>query len=416
MENLVVNMSVWGVVFVLLTTIRIAFRATITTSISRLSVISGLFYEKIHVFLQQAYKPLILSVLSAFVLFVCYKITGDRYLSMWAGAVMGGVTSIGVGALLKPGLASFSIDTASYSQRTHKSVQLLLDEKNINNAGTLFVGLLSLLLVLINYQSTFNWNSYAVLSLLASFASGASGLLLCMHAYEFATTHYILTQHKSPTTSRAVSGKILNDERFDTLLGTLAGAMLLGTTLCNISMFQNFWLLASPVLLPLALTISGVSISSLAATLGRFNGWKKDPVAYLSEKMVSAVIMIISAFFITQHLLPSYWVCNGIEYTAMQVFYAAQAGIIGGLLTNKVAQGYKTFHRKYFSYLARKSFRVTMMDSVFHFTISTLSALLPIFLISIPMLFSYQLVGLYGIVIALVAMLANLSTQLTTGK
>jgi Na+/H+-translocating membrane pyrophosphatase len=54
------------------------------------------------------------------------------------------------------------------------------------------------------------------------------------------------------------------------------------------------------------------------------------------------------------------------------------------------------------------------MDSVFHFVINSLSTLLPVALIVLPILFSYQLVGLYGIVIALVAMLANISTKLIT--
>jgi Na+/H+-translocating membrane pyrophosphatase len=100
----------------------------------------------------------------------------------------------------------------------------------------------------------------------------------------------------------------------------------------------------------------------------------------------------------------------------MHVFYAAQAGIIAGLLTNKVIKGYNALHRKYFSYLAKKSFRVNLMDSVFHFIVNSFSALLPVVLIMFSILFSYQLVGLYGIVIALIAMLANLSTQLTMGK
>jgi Na+/H+-translocating membrane pyrophosphatase len=186
--------------------------------------------------------------------------------------------------------------------------------------------------------------------------------------------------------------------------------------MCEISAFKQLWIPASPVILPLALTISGVGISSVMATIANIKDWKKDPVAYLTEKMVTALLMIVAAFVICQYLLPSYWVCNGTEYTSMQVFYAAQAGIIGGLLTNKVVQGYNALHRKYFSYLARKSFRISFMDSVFHFIINTFSMLLPVLLIMLSILFSYELVGLYGIVIALITMLANLSTQLTTGK
>jgi Na+/H+-translocating membrane pyrophosphatase len=236
-----------------------------------------------------------------------------------------------------------------------------------------------------------------------------------MHLYEF-VSFASADSLQDRDTQHTNSGKILSNDRFDTLAGALVAAMLMGATLCDISAFQKLWLPASPVIYPLALTISGVGISSCMATLAKIMGWKKDPAAYLTEKMASALLMIVAAFAITQYLLPSYWVCNGVEYTSMHVFYAAQAGIIAGLLTNKVIKGYNALHRKYFSYLAKKSFRVNLMDSVFHFIVNSFSALLPVVLIMFSILFSYQLVGLYGIVIALIAMLANLSTQLTMGK
>jgi hypothetical protein len=408
-------MSIGGVIILLLTTLRIAFKTGFTEGVNSISLLIRFFLYKTHLFLQQAYKPFTLSLLSAFVLFVCYKITGDRYMSMWISAAMSGVLSIGISAVINPGIAGFTLGLEPRHNKTYKAIRIILDEKHINNGGTLFICLVSLLLVLINYQTGYSWNAYTVLSLAASFAIGASGLLLCMHLYEFSGNHAADISDSQPVKSVTCS-KILSNDRFDTLTGTLVAAMLLGTTMCDISAFQKLSIPASPLILPLALSIAGVGISSFTATLAKIKGWKKDPAAYLSEKMVSALLMITAAFAITQYLLPSFWVCNGTEYTSMQVFYAAQAGIIGGLLTNKVVQGYHALHRKYFSYLAKKSFRVSIMDSIFHFIINTISTLLPVVLIMLSILFSYELVGLYGIVIALIAMLANLSTQLTTGK
>jgi hypothetical protein len=334
---------------------------------------------------------------------------------MWISAAMSGVLSIGISAVLKPGISGLFSGLEPKQNKTDKAIRIILDEKHINNGGTLFICLVSLLLVLINYQTGYSWNAYTVLSLAASFAMGASGLLLCMHIYEFRDNLASATFENSFLNPTA-SGKILNNDRFDTLTGTLVAAMLLGTTMCDLNAFQQLSLPASPIILPLALTISGVGISSVAATLAKIKGWKKDPIAYLTEKMISALIMIVAAFMITQYLLPSFWVWNGTEYTSMQVFYAVQAGIIGGLLTNKVVQGYHALHRKYFSYLAKKSFTVSIMDSVFHFIVNGISALLPVILIMLSILFSYKLVGLYGMVVALIAMLSNLSTKLTTGK
>jgi hypothetical protein len=408
MENILTNMSIGGVVVVLLTTLKVILRRSLINNAPKTSLLIQVILHKSHQFLQRAYKSLTLCILSAFVLFVCYKITRDQYMTMWVSAVIAGVLSIGLSAVLKSGMYWIRMGVSQSSKGG--AIRIVLDEKHIGNGGTLFISLVSLLIVLLNYQAAYTWNAFTVMSLAASFAIGASGLLLCMHMYECFSGYAVAGRYSTS------SARMLSNDRFDALMGTLVAAMLLGTTMCEINSFQRLWLPAGPVVLPLLLTISGVGISSVAATLAKIKGWEKEPVAYLTEKMVSALLMIVAAFVITQYLLPAFWVRNGTEYTSMQVFYAAQAGIIGGLLTNKVIQAYYALHRKYFAYLAKKSFSASIMDTVFHFFINTISTCLPVIFIVLSIVFSYKLVGLYGIVIALVAMLANISTQLTTRK
>jgi hypothetical protein len=395
----------------LITTLRYTLRVSVLQNADEISNLLNTATQKAHLFILHSYKPFTLFLLSTFTLFVCYKITADRYVSMWGSASIAGVLSIGMGMIVRPVIAHY-LTNIELQNRFDKLIEIVCSEKNINNTGTCFMSLTSLLVVFTSYQSVLSWNAYTVLSLSAGFALGASGLLLCLQAYEVVTVPYTSSYSKFA----AQSSKVLNNDKFDSLAGSLIAAMLLGTTFCQINAFQGMSMPANTVLLPLALTISGVSISSVASTLATARGWKKDPIVYLTEKMVSALLMILSAYAITQYLLPVSWVCNGIEFTSMQVFYAAQAGIIGGLLTNKVVQGYKKLHRKYFRYLAGKSFRVSLMDSVFHYMLNTVSTLMPVVLIVFSILLSYKLVGLYGIVIAMVAMLANLSTRLTVGK
>jgi K(+)-stimulated pyrophosphate-energized sodium pump len=405
-------MSIWGVVVLLLTTLRLAWRSSVVQGAGWL--LEGIEYivQKFHVFIRHSYKPLTLFALSAFILFVCYKITGDKFLSLWSSASIAGVMSIGLGTFLKPGIYHVALSVDSPNTRREKFIKKVCSEKNINNTGILFISLTSLLVVSAAYLQTVEWTSYTVLSLTGGFALGASGLLLCLHVYEVIT----LPTTGSYSTFAAQASRLLSNDKFDTLGGTLVAAMLLGTTFCPISSFQSLTMPASSVMLPLVLAISGVSVSSVSSSVAAVFGWNRNPIAYLTEKMASALVMILMAFGITQYLLPASWVCNGTEYTSMQVFYAAQAGIIGGLLTNKVVQAYKAIHRKYFTYLAKKSFKVSMMDSAFHFLLNTISTLMPVALIVLSILFSYELVGLYGIVIAMVAMLANLSTRLTVGR
>lgn len=412
MENLMTNMSVWGIVLLLLTTLKLAWRSNIVQGADWWAQASNYLLQKFHLFIRHSYKPATLFTLSAFTLFVCYRITADKYVSLWGSASIAGVMSIGLGILLKPGISQYVMSLDSLSAGKEKILKMVCNEKNINNNGILFIGLTSLLLVFVAYLQAVAWTAYTVLSLTGGFVLGASGLMLCLHIYEIVTLPYTDSYSKFA----AQASRLLDNDKFDTLGGALVAAMLLGTTFCPISSFQSFSMPASSVVLPLVLSISGVCISSVASSFSTVLGWKHNPVSYLTEKMASALLMILSAFFITQYMLPVSWVCNGTEYTSMQVFYAAQAGIISGLLTNKVVQGYKAIHRKYFNYLAKKSFKVSVMDTAFHFVLNTISTLIPVILIVLAILFSYQLVGLYGIVIAMVAMLANLSTRLTVGR
>jgi K(+)-stimulated pyrophosphate-energized sodium pump len=197
--------------------------------------------------------------------------------------------------------------------------------------------------------------------------------------------------------------------------GALVAAMLLGTTFSVNSAFNEFWLPSGAVLLPLVLAISGVCISTVCSTIAALKKWK-TPAAYLIEKMISAFLMIVAAFILIQLLLPYSWVLNGLEHTSLEVFFAAQTGIIMGLLTNKVTEVYRSVHRKYFTYLVHKSFERNFLDKAFHFFINALSTMMPVLLIIFSILLSFYLVGLYGILIALVAMLANVTTRLTIGK
>lgn len=412
MENLVTNLSVWGIIIVLINTLRISWGISLPEHANQISSSARLVVEKLHFLIKIAYKPLTIFILSAFTLFVCYKITSDKFIALWSSASLAGVLSIGISMFLMPGVVSYAFALQSLENKAGKAINITFKEKNITHGGTLFISLLSLLLVCINYYNNFTWSIYAVLPLIASFAVGASSLLLCMHIYKW----IIASGNAYNSTMIATSPeKILNNDRYDTLAGALVAAMLLGTTFTVNSAFKDFWLPAGAVLLPLILALSGVCISVAFSAFATIKKWQ-TPKAYLIEKMISAFLMIAVTYIFIKLLLPHSWVLNGVEYTSLEVFLAAQTGIIGGLLTNKVTQVYKAVHRKYFTYLVKKSFDINLLDKVFHFFINTLSTAMPVLLMVFSILLSYYLVGLYGILIALVAMLANITTKLTVGK
>lgn len=418
MENLALNMSLWGVVVVVFTALRLDWHVTIGGQLTGAASAADQWRQIVHDFFLRTYKPITIAALSVVALYFCQPFTlasNALYGQFWISATLAGGLSVGVGLLFKLGIRQYVPGLGDRRNPTSQTVAVWLGENAVNSTSTFLLSLLSLLIVFTTYGHQFSWEMFTVLSFVASFALGASIAWIGKQVYVSVARSFRNSQRQlSSDHAEATAGySLLDGDRYDALTGALVAAMLLGTTFCNVSAFKTLWLSTGAVLLPVALAFSGVFISTAANTVLRFNKWHLDPAAYLIEKMLSALLMITAAYFITQYLLPVTWVCNGKEFTSMQVFYAAEAGILGGLLTNKVTQGYRVLHERYFTYLAAKSFHVSFLDSAFHRFISFVSLTLPVILIAVSILLSYYLVGLYGIVISLVAMLANLTTQLT---
>jgi K(+)-stimulated pyrophosphate-energized sodium pump len=415
MENLMTNVSAWGITFVVLTTLRITWPLKLTGNTSEV-------LSRLTLFIQQAYKPLTVFALASVALWVCHDTMPARPVNVWIIALLAGLASVAACLALRHRIARelHKVDVASLSpgqpditaiNNLGKAATTLFDQKSTANAGMLLLGMISFFAVIYLFHSAIVWDLYTVLSCLSSFAVGGAGMLVCA---KMNTLNEYSTGNSLYHVFSSYTDEVISRDRFDALVGALAAALLLGTTYTGLHSFKSLPIVSGPVLLPLALAISGVSISVMAATFRRINGWPADSIKVLAEKMLVTLVMIAVAFALVHWLLPVTWVSEGAEHTAGEVFYAAEVGIISGLLASKVVRLYRAFHHKYTAYLENKSFETTWLDNAFHGTVQAISFIMPLVLIVLAIIFSYQLVGLYGILIALVAMLSNLTTKLTT--
>lgn len=166
--------------------------------------------------------------------------------------------------------------------------------------------------------------------------------------------------------------------------------------------------------MPLVLAFSGILLSGASGLFIKRVFGENFRHTLLAEKLASTLLMMIVSYLCVQVLLPKVWVFGTQEYEATQVFYAAQAGLICGLLISKLIQVYEALEKIMLEYLYLKAYRLSLVDKAIHTGLRILSSAVPLFLLIAAFLLAYHWVGLYGLCIAVVAMQANLRTQLST--
>jgi Na+/H+-translocating membrane pyrophosphatase len=279
---------------------------------------------------------------------------------------------------------------------------LLFEGKNPRNVLTLLLGIIGIVSLLLYFQLEMVWSPYLVLNFFATYSLGISSIALL---YGIMPVAYI--------PNRLSNASIISDDRTDALSGAVIATALLGVTFLDLPSFQKQLSGLGGILLPLVLAFSGILLSEASGLFIKRVFGKNFPHPILAEKLASTLLMIIASYLCVQVFLPEVWVFGTQEYEAIQVFYAAQTGLICGLLISKLIQVYEALEKIMLEYLYLKAYRLSLIDKVIHNCLRILSSAVPLVLLIAAFLLAYHWVGLYGLCIAVVAMQANLRTQLS---
>ncbi|MBL8811285.1 MAG: sodium-translocating pyrophosphatase [Planctomycetaceae bacterium] len=200
---------------------------------------------------------------------------------------------------------------------------------------------------------------------------------------------------------------------FESYVGAIVGAMVLGATFAVQSEFAESYGGMSAVLLPLILGAAGV-LSSVIGTFFVSGGDDVDPQKALNRgELIAAGIMLVASYFIIQQMLPATWVGpNGFEFTRMGVFWASIIGLAAGILIGFVTEYYTGSGRKPVIEIVEQSVTGAATNVIAGMGVGMLSTAIPMLTIAFAILGAHELAGLYGIAIAAVGMLSNTGIQL----
>lgn len=200
---------------------------------------------------------------------------------------------------------------------------------------------------------------------------------------------------------------------FESYVGSIIGAMVLGTAYVTLPEFQEAGMQGlSPVLLPLFLASAGV----LASIVGTFFVHADDstsPQKALNRgELVAAGFMLIASLAIIMGILPETWSYAGQELTRGGVFMATIIGLACGLAIGAITEYYTGCGKKPVREIVEQSVTGAATNIIAGLGVGMLSTAIPIILIATAIIGAYELAGMYGIAMAAVGMLSNTGIQL----
>ena len=197
---------------------------------------------------------------------------------------------------------------------------------------------------------------------------------------------------------------------FESFVGSIIGAMVLGAAFIGLQEFSGME--TNAILLPLFIASTGIIMSIIGTFFVRVKEGGSPHAALNLGEFGSAGLMIVATYFLIDMFLPEVWSFNGKEYSSIGVFYATIAGLIAGLGVGKITEYYTATGKAPVKSIVKQSDTGAATTIISGLGVGMMSTAIPIILICVAILVSYEFAGLYGIAIAAVGMLANTGIQL----
>jgi K(+)-stimulated pyrophosphate-energized sodium pump len=206
---------------------------------------------------------------------------------------------------------------------------------------------------------------------------------------------------------------------FGSYVATVLATMVLGREVRDVTgavLADNYGGL-SPILLPMLIAGIGIILSIIGTWFVRISdsaGVSTNAVqkALNMGNWGSIVLTAITAYFLTNLILPDNMVLRGYDFSRMDVFYAIIIGLVVGTLMSLITEYYTAMGKRPVLSIVRQSATGHATNVIGGLAVGMESTFLPILVLAGGIYGSYSVAGLYGVAIAAAGMMATTAMQL----
>ncbi len=183
---------------------------------------------------------------------------------------------------------------------------------------------------------------------------------------------------------------------FESYVGAMIGAMILAFTLTNYTLGH--------VMLPLAFASIGIVCSVIGTFMVKTEEGGNPQHALDKGSVTAGVLFVVSSYFLTHTWIPT--------DDGQNIFWTVVAGLGVGIIVGKLTEYYTSDETKPAQGIAKDSLTGSATNIISGLSVGMVSTAYPVIAICAGIVIANSLMGLYGIAIAAVGMLATLGIQL----
>lgn len=197
---------------------------------------------------------------------------------------------------------------------------------------------------------------------------------------------------------------------FGSYVATILATMVLGR---EVTVTNDQFGGLSPIFLPMAIAGMGIIASLIGILCVRVKEGGNVQTALNTGNYISVVISAVASYFLIMWIMPSgSFTIRGFSFDAMGIFYAVVVGLVVGTLMSIITEYYTAMGKRPVNTIVQQSSTGHATTVIGGLAMGMESTVLPIIVLAVGIVLSYEAAGLYGVAIAAAGMMATTAMQL----